>query len=131
MKADILRKVLWGYIAVVVLWSCYVYGIIVKANGDNVEHLHSSWLIWQGYQPYKDFFQHHNPLLWYLSAPFVALMIDHIEIGERSVIDGQREAGAGILVGNLEVDQLFRTYFLSTVAGDRAQNLIDAVLLAQ
>lgn len=80
MKADILRKVLWGYIAVVVLWSCYVYGIIVKANGDNVEHLHSSWLIWQGYQPYKDFFQHHNPLLWYLSAPFVALMIDHIEI---------------------------------------------------
>lgn len=23
--------------------------------------------------PYKDFFQHHNPLLWYLFAPFVGL----------------------------------------------------------
>ncbi len=80
MKTNIFQKVLWIYITIVVLWSCYVYGIIVKANGDNVEHLHSAWLIWQGYLPYKDFFQHHNPLLWYLSAPFVALMINHIEI---------------------------------------------------
>lgn len=80
MKIDILKKSLQWLIFLIVAWSCYVYGFVVKANGDNVEHLHSSWLIWQGYVPYKDFFQHHNPLLWYISAPFVALLINHIEI---------------------------------------------------
>lgn len=40
-------------------------------TGDDVEHLHSAWLIFQGKVPYVDFFQHHNPLLWYLFAPLV------------------------------------------------------------
>ena len=31
-------------------------------TGDDVEHLHSAWLVFQGQVPYKDFFQHHNPL---------------------------------------------------------------------
>ena len=38
-------------------------------TGDDVEHLHSAWLVFQGKVPYNDFFQHHNPLLWYLFAP--------------------------------------------------------------
>ena len=40
-------------------------------NGDNVEHLHATWLVAYGSVPYKDFFQHHNPLLWYIFAPIV------------------------------------------------------------
>lgn len=40
-------------------------------TGDDVEHLHSAWLVFQGYIPYQDFFQHHNPLMWYLFAPLV------------------------------------------------------------
>ncbi len=40
-------------------------------TGDDVEHLHSAWLVWQGKVPYIDFFQHHNPLMWYLFAPVV------------------------------------------------------------
>ena len=40
-------------------------------NGDNVEHLHSTWLISQGKIPYKDFFQHHNPLLWFVFSPLL------------------------------------------------------------
>ena len=40
-------------------------------TGDDVEHLHSSWLVLQGKVPYKDFFQHHNPLLWYMFAPLM------------------------------------------------------------
>lgn len=40
-------------------------------TGDDVEHIHSAWLVFQGYVPYQDFFQHHNPLLWYLFAPVV------------------------------------------------------------
>ena len=42
-------------------------------NGDNVEHLHSSFLVASGLVPYKDFFQHHNPLMWYLFAPVMKL----------------------------------------------------------
>lgn len=38
-------------------------------TGDDVEHIHSAWLVYQGKIPYIDFFQHHNPLLWYLFAP--------------------------------------------------------------
>lgn len=38
-------------------------------TGDDIEHLHSAWLVSQGKVPYIDFFQHHNPLLWYLFAP--------------------------------------------------------------
>lgn len=40
-------------------------------TGDDVEHLHSAWLVFQGKIPYIDFFQHHNPLLWYVFAPLV------------------------------------------------------------
>ncbi len=42
-------------------------------NGDNVEHLHATWLVANGKVPYRDFFQHHNPLLWYIFAPIVYL----------------------------------------------------------
>lgn len=42
-------------------------------TGDDVEHLHSAWLVYQGQIPYVDFFQHHNPLLWYLFAPLLGM----------------------------------------------------------
>ena len=49
MQDKILTKFLWLYIICATIAACFVYGIIAKANGDNVEHLHSSWLIWQGF----------------------------------------------------------------------------------
>lgn len=39
---------------------------------DHAEHLRASWLVWQGKVPYRDFFEHHNPLLWFLMAPVTA-----------------------------------------------------------
>ncbi len=75
-----LSRFLWFYIIAMFLVGCHIYGIVVNANGDNVEHLHTSWLVWQGKIPYKDFFQHHNPLTWYLSAPFVAALINNPHI---------------------------------------------------
>lgn len=42
-----------------------------SGDGDTLEHVHSAWLVYHGQIPYKDFFQHHNPLLWYVAAPFV------------------------------------------------------------
>jgi len=40
-------------------------------NGDNVEHLHATWLVAQGKIPYKDFFEHHNPFIWLFFSPVV------------------------------------------------------------
>ena len=47
-------------------------------NGDNVEHIHSTWLVYNNKIPYKDFFQHHNPLMWYIFAPLIGNITDVI-----------------------------------------------------
>ena len=44
---------------------------------DEFEHLHASWLVSQGKLPYRDFFEHHHPLLWYLSSPIVLVFYDN------------------------------------------------------
>ncbi len=51
-------------------------------NGDNIEHIHSSFMIAIGQVPYRDFFQHHNPLLWYLFAPLTKLFEYNSTIAE-------------------------------------------------
>ena len=80
MQTKWLQRFLWLYMVLMIFVSGYIYGFVLKANGDNVEHLHTSWMVWMGYFPYRDFFQHHNPLTWYLSAPLVAYLIDNINI---------------------------------------------------
>lgn len=40
---------------------------------DTTEHIHASYLVSIGKIPYKDFFEHHNPLLWYLFAPIAKI----------------------------------------------------------
>jgi hypothetical protein len=32
---------------------------------DEIEHVHAAWLIAAGLHPYRGFFEHHHPLLWY------------------------------------------------------------------
>lgn len=39
---------------------------------DEAEHLHAAWNIAQGQIPFRDFFEHHPPVLWYLLAPLTA-----------------------------------------------------------
>lgn len=43
------------------------------AMADDLEHLHASWLVWQGQVPYRDFFEHHHPLMWYVFAPVIGM----------------------------------------------------------
>ena len=45
-------------------------------GADDWEHWGTSWFMYHGHLPYRDFFQHHNPLLWYLEIPFFSL-VDH------------------------------------------------------
>lgn len=41
----------------------------VAIDRDEFEHLHAAWCLWRGLIPYRDFFEHHTPLLWMMLAP--------------------------------------------------------------
>lgn len=45
---------------------------------DEFEHIHSAWYVKNGYVPYRDFYQCHNPLFWYMMAPFIYLLGESI-----------------------------------------------------
>lgn len=47
---------------------------------DEFEHVHTAWYIQQGDTPYRDFFQHHHPLLWYLVLPFLLVFGHSVKI---------------------------------------------------
>lgn len=47
---------------------------------DTVEHIYASWLISEGKLPYKDFFEHHNPLFWYLFSPVAKFFYRNINV---------------------------------------------------
>lgn len=51
----------------VLIWYAYNHFL----NADEREHLYASYLIMHHQLPYRDFFEHHHPLLWYLLAPFL------------------------------------------------------------
>ena len=55
------------------IFCLYVACYTTTLGGDTLEHIHASWLVYANFIPYKDFFEHHNPLLWYMFAPFVGL----------------------------------------------------------
>ena len=72
-------SILSNIITYAVLFYIIAFGVWTifyteTANGDNVEHIHSTWLISQGKVPYRDFFQHHNPLVWYLFSPLFKVL---------------------------------------------------------
>lgn len=68
-------------VAVSVLYA-FMTAHVPTQNGDNIEHIHSSFLVAQGFVPYRDFFQHHNPLMWYLFAPIVHLFAYNATVTE-------------------------------------------------
>lgn len=64
---------LLAHLALGLAYCLYVVWFTDTLGGDTLEHIHCSWLVYANFVPYKDFFQHHNPLLWYMFAPFVGL----------------------------------------------------------
>ena len=61
---------------------CVLINIFIgyQAITDDLEHIHASWLVWNGQVPYKDFFEHHHPLMWYLFAPIVGMCNRNITV---------------------------------------------------
>jgi hypothetical protein len=59
--------------AIVVLYGAsFLWGL--GLDHDEGEHLHSAWLLAQGFLPFTDFFQTHSPLLWVVTAPILAIL---------------------------------------------------------
>ena len=80
MRQSLFKKLLIGFFIADIL--C-LFAALFTANiavSDEFEHIHASWLIWDGHVPYRDFFEHHHPLLWYLFAPLVGLFESNILI---------------------------------------------------
>lgn len=71
------KKILYAFFILYVLFTGgLLYWVIIMSgstDGDTIEHVHSSWMVYNGKIPYVDFFQHHNPLLWYLGAPIIGM----------------------------------------------------------
>ena len=80
MIAQKFEKIIVGTIAFIELMSIAIFFWGGYGTCDHAEHLHASWLVWQGEVPYRDFFEHHNPLLWYVMAPVVALFYKNVMI---------------------------------------------------
>ena len=68
------QAAIWLLIAFGIGFAAWTVFFTETGNGDNVEHIHATWLVAYGEVPYRDFFQHHNPLLWYLFAPVIRLL---------------------------------------------------------
>ena len=68
--------------AIIAFISLSFYNIFISPYCliDTVEHIHASYLINIGLIPYRDFFEHHNPLLWYILSPLTQLLYNDINI---------------------------------------------------
>jgi hypothetical protein len=47
---------------------------------DEIEHIHASWYVQDGQVPYRDFFEHHHPLLWFLLAPVISILGEGLQV---------------------------------------------------
>ena len=61
-------------VAVFILLVCMSFSMSVSV--DEREHLQASFMIYNGQVPYRDFFEHHHGLIWYLFAPVFYFLED-------------------------------------------------------
>jgi hypothetical protein len=50
-----------------------VHVFLKTMGGDEPEHMHFAYLVGSGMKPYRDFMQHHMPLIWYVFAPIAVI----------------------------------------------------------
>jgi len=51
-----------------------------RLGNDEAEHLHATWAVAHGQVPYRDFWQIHTPLLYYLMAPAFLMLGEDLRI---------------------------------------------------
>ncbi|MEZ4548254.1 MAG: hypothetical protein R3B51_11290 [Thermodesulfobacteriota bacterium] len=95
--------ILWGMLAGVLVTLAF-FSISKRLDPDEIEHAHTTWLIWQGKEIYIDFFQHHHPFLSYMLVPVVNAFGASIEtiMVERRVSAGPGAGDSVRYVANCE-----------------------------
>lgn len=58
-------------LSVLVISALIYFSFTNFLNGDEREHVTATFFIYSGKIPYRDFFEHHHPLLWYTFLPFL------------------------------------------------------------
>ena len=87
---------------------------------DEIEHIHCAWYIKKGYIPYRDFFEHHNPLFWFSLLPVLYLGGDSVN----TILL------ARLFMGCVMLGIVYCAYLIaSTVAESKETGLFAAVLL--
>ncbi len=76
------RRFSRAILALILLALAVRVPLLINAGpgSDEVSHLHSAWAVAHGQVPYRDFWQMHPPLLYYLMAPVFALMGEDVRI---------------------------------------------------
>lgn len=69
-----LKYTLYGILLLDILGLFLAYVFAETVCCDEFEHLRMSYLVGNGYIPYRDFFEHHHPLLWYVFAPIMMIL---------------------------------------------------------
>ena len=80
--AAIERWLSWAVLALILFALAIRVPLLFNAPlfQDETEHLHAAWAVAHGQVPYRDFWQLHPPLLYYLMAPLFTLMGEDLRI---------------------------------------------------
>ena len=85
-----------------------IWGRLIGVGHDEAEHLHCAWMVSQGLVPFKDFWQHHSPLIWVVLAPFFKILKPTIYIFEISRVFSFLVSSATFFIGWQIVKQVWR-----------------------
>lgn len=72
--SDKFQILLYALISVNLLITLYALFNCTNLMYDDIEHLKAAYFISSGDVPYRDFFEHHHALMWYLWAPIIAVL---------------------------------------------------------
>ena len=65
------------YIIIAIIFVAFLLRIPILFvryfDPDEFEHLHAAFSLYHGLIPYRDFFEHHTPLVWFLTAPLYSI----------------------------------------------------------
>ncbi|MFH0838868.1 MAG: hypothetical protein V1893_01620 [Candidatus Omnitrophota bacterium] len=57
-----------------------IWGMIAGIDVDEIEHLHCTWMVYSGFVPFKDFWQHHAPIFWVILAPIFGILKPSVSV---------------------------------------------------
>jgi 4-amino-4-deoxy-L-arabinose transferase-like glycosyltransferase len=114
------KRCLWFLAFAALLGMCRV-ALVKSFDPDEIESVHTGWMMLQGKTPYVDFFQHHHPLFYGCLTPVIHTFGDSAAPVMLTCRMGMWLAAIGILAA---------TYFLAKNVFDRSTAVTAVIFLA-